>query len=619
VFQLKDSSLHSSVFALALSTFAVLVCLLLRPWLEPNFFLPFLVAVFASAWYYGYGAGFTATALSTVALGALVIELREPWYPGGPNLAALLLSFVAISVTATTLVSGFHVSRNMLSATLSSIADGVLATDREERVTFLNPVAEALTGWRRADALGRPLGDVLRVIEEASREPAGSPARDAIRTRATAHNAGQVLLIARDKTEIAIEQSAAPLCDERGRLEGAILVFRDITGRRQLEEQLSHARKMDAVGRLAGGVAGDFNNVLTVITGYSDLLRAQIPAASPLRRFADEILYAGERAAALTRQLLTFSSGQVAQPRVTDLNSVIAGMEPMLRRMLGDSVELIVLPGPALGHVQTDAAQMQQAVINLATNARDAMPDGGKLVLETCNLELDDAAAKKAGVKPGAYVMLAVSDTGTGMDAETRSRLFEPFFTTKEHGKGSGLGLSMVYGTVKQSEGCITVYSQVNCGTIFEIYLPRVEAAAEIPPARRLAASKGSETILLVDDEEGVRKLVSAVLNDGGYTVIEAANGGAALSIYEKNSHKIDLVLTDVVMPQMNGFELGLKLAEKNSDLQVLYMSGYRDSPINSAPGEPPKAFLNKPFTPHILLAKVREVLDEGGGLRPPA
>jgi two-component system cell cycle sensor histidine kinase/response regulator CckA len=612
VFQFKDSSLHSSVFALALTTFAVLVALLLRPLLEPSLFLPFLIAVFASAWYYGHVGGFSATALCSVALGTLLIELP------GPKLIACLLSFIAISVAATALVSGFHSSRNMLSATLSSIADGVVATDREERVTFLNPVAEALTGFRRADALGRPLSEVLHVIEETSRQTAGSPARDAIRERTTAHNLGQVLLIARDKTEIAIEQSAAPLCDELGRLQGAILVFRDITGRRQLEEQLSHARKMDAVGRLAGGVAGDFNNVLTVITGYSDLLRAQIPAASPLRRFADEILYAGERAAALTRQLLTFSSGQAAQPKVTDLNGAVANIEPMLRRLLGDSVELIVLPGADPGPVRIDDGQMRQAIINLATNAREAMPNGGKLVLETSNLELDAPAAKKAGVKAGAYVMLAVSDTGAGMDAETRSRLFEPFFTTKEHGKGSGLGLSMVYGTVKQSDGYITVYSQVNCGTIFEIYLPRVEPATAVPATRRPAASKGSETILLVDDEEGVRKLVSAVLNMGGYTVIEAANGLAALSVYDKNSHKIDLVLADVVMPQMNGFELSLKLAEKNPDLQVLFMSGYRDSAAQSARGEPPKAFLNKPFTPDILLAKVREVLDEGGGLRPP-
>jgi hypothetical protein len=619
VFQLKNSSLHSSIFALALTTLAVIVTLLLRPLLEPNLFIPFLVAVFASAWYYGHAAGFSATALSTVAFGVLLVEIREPWYVGTSNLAASLLSFIVISVAATALVSGFHNSRSMLAATLSSIADGVVATDREERITFLNPVAESLTGWRRADAMGKPLAEILQVIDESSRESAGSPARDAIRARSTTHNVGQVLLIARDKTEIAIEQSAAPLFDERGRLQGAILVFRDITGRRQLEEQLSHARKMDAVGRLAGGVAGDFNNVLTVIAGYSELLRVQVPASSPLRRFADEILYASERAAALTRQLLTFSSGQQAQPRVIDLNAAVAGMEPMLRRLLGDSVELIVLPGPSLSRVQIDGAQMQQAIMNLATNAREAMPNGGKLVLETSNLELDEGTAKKAGVRPGAYVMLAVSDTGAGMDAETRSRLFEPFFTTKEHGKGSGLGLSMVYGTVKQSDGYITVYSQVNCGTIFEIYLPRVEAAPVAAPVRRPSASKGSETILLVDDEEGVRKLLSAVLHNGGYTVIEAANGSAALAVYDKNSHKIDLVLTDVVMPQMNGFELGMRLAEKSPDLQVLYMSGYRDTPNNSQPGEPPKTFLNKPFSPDVLLAKVREVLDEGGGLRPPA
>ena len=612
MFRLKDSSLHSSVFALALTTFAVLVSLLLRPLLEPNFFLPFLIAVFVSAWYYGHVGGLTATLLSTIALGALMAELGEAGRVGGANLAATLLSFVAISAPVTALVSSFHSSRSMLTATLSSIGDGVVATDREERVTFLNPVAEALTGWRSSEAMGRPVSDILRVIEESSREPAGSPARDAIQVRASVHNTGPVLLIARDKTEIPIEQNAAPLTDERGRLQGAIIVFRDITSRRQLEEQLSHARKMDAVGRLAGGVAGDFNNVLTVINGYSELLRANIPSGGPLRRYADEILYAGERAAALTRQLLTFGIGQSAEPQMTGLNGLIAGMTPMLRRLLGQTVELIVLPGPALGHVRVDPAQMQQAIVNLATNARDAMPNGGKLVLETSNVEMDEATARKAGVKPGPYVLLAVSDTGCGMDADTRSRLFEPFFTTKETGKGSGLGLSMVYGTVKQNEGHITVYSQVNCGTIFEIYLPRVEEGVIVRQQRRAASTKGSETILLVDDEEGVRKLVSAVLTGGGYTVIEASNGTAALSIYEKNSHKIDLVLTDVVMPQMNGFDLGRALAEKNPDLRVLYMSGYRDNAA-SLPGEPPRSFLNKPFTPNVLLAKVREVLDADG------
>jgi PAS domain S-box-containing protein len=610
VFQLKDSPLHSSVFALALSALALLISLLFRPLLEPNFYLPFLAAVFASAWYYGRVGGYTAAALSTVAVGFLLVRLHTPWYAGGVNIGIGLLSFAAISVGAAALISGWHTSRSMLTAALSSIGDGVLATDREERITFLNPVAEVLTGFRRAQAMGKAIGEVLRVIEEGSREPAGSLVGQALRDGATAHSAGQVLLIARDKTEIAIEQSAAPLHDERGRLRGAILVFRDITSRRQLEEQLSHARKMDAVGRLAGGVAGDFNNVLTVIAGYSELLRSQIPASSPQRRFADEILYAGERAAGLTRQLLSFSRAQSAQPKVVDLNALIASMEPMLRRLLSEAVELIVLPGPSLGRVRIDSSQMQQAVLNLVTNAREAMSNGGRLVIETASVEMDESTAKKAGVKPGSYILLAVSDTGSGMDAETRTRLFEPFFTTKERGKGSGLGLSLVYGTVKQADGEITVYSQVNCGTIFEIYLPCVKEPIETPQPKRLVAPKGSETILLVDDEEGVRTLVQAVLRNGGYDVIEASHGAAALSAYEKNSHKIDLVLTDVVMPQMNGLELGERLADKNPDLAILYMSGYRDSQIGGPANQAVREFLNKPFTPDALLARVREVLD---------
>jgi PAS domain S-box-containing protein len=612
VFRLKDSPLHSSVFALALSALALLVSLLFRP-LEPNFYLPFLAAVFASAWYHGRVGGYTATALSTVAvgfLGFLLVRLHTPWYAGGANILIGLLSFVTISVGATALISGWLTSRSMLTATLSSIGDGVLATNREGRITFLNPVAEVLTGWRRAEAMGKAIGEVLKVIEEGSREPAGSLVGQALRDGATAHSASQVLLIARDKAEIPIEQSAAPLHDERGRLRGAILVFRDITSRRQLEEQLSHARKMDAVGRLAGGVAGDFNNVLTVIAGYSELLRSQIPAGSPQRRFADEIMYAGERAAGLTRQLLAFSRAQSSQPKVVDLNALVAGMEPMLRRLLGEAVELIVLPGPSLGRVRVDSSQMQQAILNLATNAREAMPNGGRLVIETAYVEVDESIAKKAGVKPGPHILLAVSDTGSGMDAETRTRLFEPFFTTKEQGKGSGLGLSLVYGTVKQADGEITVYSQVNCGTIFEIYLPRVTEAIDVPTPPRAKTRKGSETILLVDDEEGVRTLVQAVLKNGGYDVIEASNGAAALSAYEKNSHKIDLVLTDVVMPQMNGLELGERLADKNPDLAILYMSGYRDSQIGGQASQAVREFLNKPFTPDALLARVREVLD---------
>jgi signal transduction histidine kinase/CheY-like chemotaxis protein len=406
--------------------------------------------------------------------------------------------------------------------------------------------------------------------------------------------------------------------DQADQVRGAILVFRDVSKRRQLEEQATHSQKMDAVGRLAGGVAGDFNNVLTVITGYAELMRNEVPANAPLRRFVDEIIYAGERAAALTRHLLAFSKGTSAQPRVIDLSTVITGMEPMLRRLLGQNIELIMLHAPGLGRVKADPAQIEQVILNLATNSRDAMPRGGKLVLETANVELD--ASPKSGVlggrastgaagpaSPGSYVMLAVSDTGVGMDAETRSRLFEPFFTTKAPGKGSGLGLATVYGIVRQCEGQVTVYSQPDCGTIFEIYLPRVTEPVSEPERKK--SRKGSETILLVDDEDGVRKLVSAILNTNGYAVLEAGTGTAALAVYEKNAHKIDMVLTDIVMPQMSGIELGRELAGRTPRLKILYMSGYRDNALGSN-GEAPRAFLHKPFTPDVLLSKVREVLD---------
>jgi CheY-like chemotaxis protein len=261
-----------------------------------------------------------------------------------------------------------------------------------------------------------------------------------------------------------------------------------------------------------------------------------------------------------------------------------------------------------LGRVKADAAQIELVMVNLANNARDAMPQGGKLVIETANVDLEEVpGGKNLGVKPGSYVMLAISDTGIGMDPETRSRLFEPFFTTKPPGKGSGLGLATVYGTIKQSEGQVTVYSQPGCGTIFEIYLPRVKEALSEQPARRSA--KGSETILLVDDEEGVRNLLSAILKSNGYDVLDANNGAAALATYEKNAHKIDLLVTDIVMPQMTGFELARQLGDRSPALKILYMSGYRDNALGGG-GEVPRAFLHKPFTPEILLSKVREVLD---------
>jgi PAS domain S-box-containing protein len=606
---LKRSPLHGGVFALALTAVALLLSLLLRPYLEPNPLALFVVAVWVSAWYYSRTGGAVATAASSAVI--LYFFLRNQPLDAGPqwNSAVRLTAFVATCGFITWLTASWRDSRRLLASMLSSIADAVMVTDRDGRITFVNAVAETLTGWPAAEARGRPVKEVLRLVDQKTHETIDNPLARALREKSLVAVDENTLLVSRSGSEVPIEHNAAPVRDNAGEVRGGILVFRDISKRRQLEEQATHAQKMDAVGRLAGGVAGDFNNVLTVITGYAELLHAELPASSPLRRFVDEIIYAGERAAALTRHLLAFSRGSSAQPRVIDLNGVVRNMEPMLRRLLGDNIELILLTSPGAGRVKADPSQIEQVIVNLSTNSRDAMPGGGKLVIETSNIDLEEgAASKNLGVKPGSYVMIAVSDTGVGMDPATRSRLFEPFFTTKEPGKGSGLGLATVYGAIKQSDGQVTVYSQPGCGTIFEVYLPRVkEQTAE--PVRR-GSAKGSETILLVDDEEGVRKLVFAVLKSNGYDVLEAGNGATALVSYEKNAHKIDLVLTDVVMPQMSGFELGKTLATRAPALKILYMSGYRDNAAAVPGGEAPRAFLHKPFTPAALLAKVREVLD---------
>ena len=608
--QLRNSLLHSGVFALVLSAAAVLVSVLFRPSLDPNAGFLFLAVVWLCAWLNGRAGGFTATA--ALALRFLFFFLRPETAAGrAPSWSVLarLIAFVLMASLLTWVTASWRESRRLFSSTLSSIADAVLATDREGRVTFLNPVAETLTGWPRDEARGRPASEVLRLIDERSRDPVEDPLSRAIRERVAVAMHDHTALVSRDGAQVPIEHSASPVRGDAGEVRGAIMVFRDIGKRRQLEEQAMHAQKMDAVGRLAGGVAGDFNNVLTVITGYGELLRAEVPAQGSLRRFVDEIIYAGERAAALTRHLLAFSRGPASQPRVLDLNAVIAAMDPMLRRLLGQNIELILMTASGLDRVRADAAQIEQVVVNLAANSRDAMPKGGKLVVETANVDVEEGpGSKNLGVKPGQYVMLAVSDTGIGMDPETRSRLFEPFFTTKAPGKGSGLGLATVYGAIKQSGGQVTVYSQPGCGTIFEIYLPRVTEA--VPEEAKKSSAKGSESILLVDDEEGVRTLVCAILRSNGYDVLEAANGPAALAVHEKNSHKIDMALTDIVMPQMTGFELGRQLEERSPGRKILYMSGYRDNPIAGSGAGAPSAFLHKPFTPDALLAKVREVLD---------
>ena len=381
------------------------------------------------------------------------------------------------------------------------------------------------------------------------------------------------------------------------------------------EKQLVQSQKLEAVGRLAGGISHDFNNLLTVILGYSDIMKRSLPDADPLRRNVDEITRASQRAASLTRQLLAFSRKQVMQPKVFDLNSVVSDLEKMLRRMIGEDIEVRVTAESDLGNIKADPVQLEQVLMNLVVNARDAMPKGGKLSIETANVYLDESYSQDhVSVVPGHYVMLAISDTGCGMNEETRQRIFEPFFTTKEQGKGTGLGLSMVYGIVKQSGGNIWVYSEEGHGTTFKIYFPRVTAEAEEyrRVAHALEVEGGSETILLVEDAEWVRTLARQVLESAGYRVLEAGNADAAIKLCESiNGDRIDLLLTDVVMPGMSGNDMSRILLAKHPGMPVLYMSGYTDDAIvQHGVLEAGINFLQKPFTPGALTLKVRQVLD---------
>jgi signal transduction histidine kinase/ActR/RegA family two-component response regulator len=393
-------------------------------------------------------------------------------------------------------------------------------------------------------------------------------------------------------------------------------IAEDVTAQRSLEAQFRQSQKMEAVGRLAGGVAHDFNNLLTVISGYADLILQQLGPEAPLRREMLQINKAAERAALLTRQLLAFSRQQMLEPRVLQLNEVVTGIEPMLRRLLGEDIRLITRLQPALGRVKADPGQMEQVIMNLAVNARDAMPKGGELTVETKETFLDkDFAHDQPTVKPGRYVHLAVADTGVGMDEETLAHIFEPFFTTKERGKGTGLGLSTVYGIVKQSDGYVWAQSKPGKGASFHLYLPLVEIPVAQPgeaEAARTAEKPGSETILVVEDEEGVRSLVRHVLHRQGYNVLEARHAGEALLLCDRFDKTIHLLLTDVILEHVSGPELARRLLKLRPGMRVLFMSGYTDDAVlrhGVQSAETP--FLQKPFTTDVLARKVREVLDQ--------
>ena len=621
-----------------------------------------------------------------------------------------------------------------LETVLASIGDAVMATDGGGSIAFLNPMAERLTGWPADEALGRPIEEVFRAIDETTRAPVEWPSIRALATgQPTALPSGTVL-VARDGREIPIDDSTALVSTGQGAPAGVVLVFRDVTARRaaeraieeserqyrllfennpqpmwvydletlaflavneaaiqsygysreeflamtlrdirpaeevprlldnvrastglhtdgpwrhrrkdgslttveiaahplrfgsrearlvmvydisertSLEAQFHQAQRLESVGRLAGGVAHDFNNLLAVINGYADLLAQDMPAGSSGNAIVGEIRAASERAAALTQQLLAFSRKQLVQPAVLNLNQVVGDVEKMLRRLIGEDIELVIHAEETLSNVRADAGQLQQILMNLAVNARDAMPDGGRLVIETSNVELDEQYEQThSGARRGPHVLLTVSDTGSGMTPEVREHIFEPFFTTKPKGTGTGLGLATVYGMVKQVDGSILVYSEPGHGTVFKIYLPRADAEVrpERPQIRRNL--RGNETVLVVEDQDEVRRMTATALERYGYRVLAAASGQEAEQLAAAHAEPIHLLLTDVIMPGITGRELAERITAERSGMAVLYMSGYTDQTMaRSGVLDPGVQLLAKPFTPSQLAEKVRAAL----------
>lgn len=485
--------------------------------------------------------------------------------------------------------------------------DMIYTVDSEGRFTSLNKEGERILGVPRTEVIGKP----FREFMAPGTTPDASLGFEEILQREPSFAVEKELLSV-DGRRVTVEIRHQAIYQD-GKLVRAEGIARDVTNRKQLELQLLQSQKMEGIGRLAGGVAHDFNNHLGIILGYSEMLIEKLGSDHPLRKRAETIRATAQKAAALTKQLLAFSRRQIFEPRIVDLNAEVLELEKMLQPLIGEDVELVTTLDSAIGKVRVDATQIHQVLMNLAVNARDAMPQGGRLIIETKNAELDEAYARgHIAVQPGRYAMLAVSDTGTGIDKETQDHIFEPFFTTKEKGKGTGLGLAMVYGIVKQSGGNIWVYSEKGQGTTFKIYLPRIEQDDQTSEKEETASSihKGSEIVMVAEDEPLLQELTGEFLTDSGYKVLTAGNGAEAIEIAKRHSGPIHLLITDAIMPGMSGRELAIQMLNLRPDIKVLYVSGYTDDAVlrNGMVGTE-MDFLQKPFTRDQLIRKVREVL----------
>ena len=600
----------------ALAIFAVILALLLTLQIKllaaRTPFALFFATVVIITWYCGRNPGMLAVILSALASAYFLI----PPYSLIPDFegAAQLGVFVSLALAISWLTDARKDSEKSLRRSeeryrlLFENSPLPMWVYDTETLRFLeiNDAALRQYGYTRGEFLSMTIGDI-RPAEELPKlmdvvsqleYPFGE-------MRVWKHKKKNGTVIDAEITAHSLDFNGQP---------ARLVLANDVTERRTLEDQLRQSQKMEAIGILAGGIAHDFNNLLTAIAGYSELTLRRLPAGDPLRPNIEEIFRAGERASNLIGQLLAFSRKQVLQPKVFDLNSVVSNLEKMLRRLIGEDIQLRTAQSSTPGNVKADPGQIEQIIMNLVVNARDAMPNGGKLTIETAMVTLDeDYARTHIDVIPGHFMMLAVSDTGIGMDEATQKRIFEPFFSTKDPGRGTGLGLSTTYGIVKQSGGNIWVYSEPGKGTTFKIYLPLVEETAEAAgrDVKTVDSLLGTETILLAEDEEIVRNLAREVLKTYGYKVLEAANGPEALSICESYKEKIHLLITDVIMPEMSGRELSAGMAKLYPEIKVLFMSGYTDSAIiHQGVLEEDANFIQKPFPTDELARKVREVLN---------
>jgi PAS domain S-box-containing protein len=567
--------------------------------------------------------GFTGLALiyNGELWGTAAIILRADQSPFEREVVLALSHIIAITMHRQAAEKALRVSEERFRSLLDKASNIAVQGYRPDgTVCYWNKASEQIYGYTAAEAMGQNLVDII--IPPDMRDEVRAAIKQMFET-GESHPPEELWLMRKDGSLTPV-YSNHTVIDIPRRGKELFCIDIDLTERKraeeaqaQLEEQLRQAQKMETVGRLAGGVAHDFNNMLTAILGFAELLLSRFDVDEGAHKYVEQIRNAAERAASLTNQLLAFSRKQMLQPKLFKLNTLVVNIEKMLHRLIGEDIELVILLDPHLGQVEADPAQIDQVLMNLAVNARDAMPHGGKLTIETKNVYLDEAYVRQhMEVKPGPYVMLAVTDTGIGMDKETQTHIFEPFFTTKEVGKGTGLGLATIYGIIKQSDGHIWVYSEVGQGTTFKIYLPRLEKTTqtETQPTPTAAFQRGDETILLVEDTDIVSNLVENILTESGYTVLMANNGAEALQLCREHNGPIHLLLTDVVMPGMSGHELAEQITRLRPEIKTLYMSGYTDNAIvHHGLLEPGIAFLQKPFSPTTLTHQLREVLDTAG------